>query len=239
MELSEVRAPEFLPRKKRISHSEMPKPRKVGRPRKPKGAGSTIISLRLNEALLERLRRAADGAGHGNLSREISTRLRQSFDRDLYKDLNPAERAICFLLLQLMGVIGWPLPADWHRYPVLFKAFRIAAPKLLAALEKEMQRKDEGEPISRSPYEEAIVKQWLSASPQRIARLAVDSTLSFLYFKPGAAASSKYFGFLKSAHREDDVKELKGTLYKMENARRDLQLEHLARSSISSKGRSQ
>src|SRR5262245_1622063 len=96
--------------------------RKMGRPKKLQGEGTEVVSVRIHEQIIDQLREAAEAAGHGNLSREINGRLRRSFEHDLYQNRDPAERAICFLLLELMGFIGcWPAPRDWYRYPVLFK----------------------------------------------------------------------------------------------------------------------
>src|SRR5262245_54823149 len=116
-----------------IREQRMPKPRKVGRPKKQEDEASVIISMRITKAQLAQLRRAAEDAGHGNLSREINNRLRRSFVREQDEIRNPATRAICFLFAEVADELLYPEVRDsWHRSPFLFKAVKAAFTKVLA-----------------------------------------------------------------------------------------------------------
>jgi hypothetical protein len=125
--------------------------RKVGRPKNPQGEGTAIISLRVNEGLLAQLRTAADRAGHGNLSREISNRLRLSLAREQHEGRDPALRALLFMIGALAERIsvGWisfekasrPQPQTlWRTDSVRFRAFKFAVKKLLDTLKEPRER---------------------------------------------------------------------------------------------------
>src|SRR5262245_53587120 len=110
---------------------------KRGRPKKPKGTGSVNISLRIDEALLARLKRFSHESGHDNLSREIMNRLKASFVPK--RDEDPAMRALCFLISHIAKSTSPPAPGSdksgvWRSNPFFFAAFKLAVAQLLDAL---------------------------------------------------------------------------------------------------------
>jgi len=221
----------------------MPKRRKVGRPKKPEGAGSVIISLRLNEALLAQLRRAADQAGHGILSREISNRLGRSLARERDESRDPATRALCFLISEIAEKIRWASP-QWHGKPFFFKAFKIGVAKLLDEIEpkgkiqpppmKKIVDVLREQPISKtfagidSQWADELVKAW--QTPKTIAGKAVKETVFDLYNVADLRAKSYLASLLNSEDKiargigEFSLAQAERTQYGMADVRRDLEL---------------
>jgi hypothetical protein len=220
----------------------MSKRRKVGRPKKSKGARSIIISLRLNETLLAQLRRAADRAGHGILSREISNRLGRSLARERDEGSDPATRALCFLMSEIVAKIRWASP-QWHGDPFLFKAFKIGVAKLLDEIEPkgkiqpppmkkvadEIRKRSISKRLAEidSQWAEELVKTW--QTPETIADKAVKETVSDLYRVADLRAKSYLAPLLNSEDKfaraigEFSLAQAERTQYGMADVRRDLE----------------
>jgi hypothetical protein len=115
----------------------MPKKRAPGGGRKSQGEFHQLtypFSVRMPEDLRNQLESAARESGRSS-GQELLMRLNRSFALDRNKDRDPATRAICFLVAELIEKISWPAPSEWRKSPFLFKAFRIALEKLLAGLQ--------------------------------------------------------------------------------------------------------
>ena len=109
---------------------------KRGRPPKPKDQATTLIAARLDNSLVERLKKSARENKHDNLSREITKRLEASFVK---KNQDPAVKALCFLISELAKLTSPPLPPGskhgvWRSNPFFYAAFKIAVGHLLEAL---------------------------------------------------------------------------------------------------------
>src|SRR5262249_25614849 len=108
---------------------------KRGRPKKPRP--TTLVAVRLDNSLVDKLKKSARENRHDNLSREIAIRLRTSF---AYKrDEDPAVRALCFLIGELASQTNpfgrrSETRGAWRSNPFFYAAFKLAVAKLLEAL---------------------------------------------------------------------------------------------------------
>src|SRR5262245_47904795 len=120
----------------------MVKRRKGGRPKKPRGARSVLISLRVHEELLRDLKQAADESGHGNLSQEINQRLRQSLvGQGIY---NEEMRALTWLFERALNILpGGKLMKDRWRF-IAFSGAVVAILNKLAPKGKTTPPSDYG-----------------------------------------------------------------------------------------------
>ncbi len=117
----------------------MPKQkRKPGAGRKPAGPfahNTAQLSIRMPDDLRAELERAAGKKGW-SLTQELLWRLRSSYRTEREQARRPpASRAISFLISELAERIGFFRLSEWHRFPLAFRAFRLAVAKVLAALE--------------------------------------------------------------------------------------------------------
>jgi hypothetical protein len=207
--------------------------RKVGRPPKPEGAGSVNISLRINETLLAQLRNAADRAGHGNLSREISRRLWVSLSDSLESD-RPTQ-AYCFLISQLASKVHFHRP-NWHHDAYFVRAFKLAVNKLLEAFEPQKKiRTPEFLKMLTSVYTRPghPLHKWtkrLAESPEALADEALKLILQQYQFnKPYHAGmeeiADKFDSPLPPGFKMGDaIDHARDAHYGMEHAKRDLRV---------------
>ena len=87
------------------------------------------MSLRMPEEMRDELQKAAGESGR-SITQEVLHRLQQSFVQDRKTNRDPATRALCFLFSELAEYVHHGTP-DWRSDPFLFRAFKIAIPKLL------------------------------------------------------------------------------------------------------------
>src|SRR5262245_52397409 len=101
-----------------------------GRPKRPEGMATTLVAVRLDNALVESLKKSASDNRHDNLSREITSRLKGSFAA---ADRDQAVRAFGFLVAEVAQnaiPAGYPR-GQWHSDPFLFQAFNVALSRVL------------------------------------------------------------------------------------------------------------
>ena len=106
--------------------------------RKPAGPfahNTAQLTIRMPDDLRDELELSANKKGW-SLTQELLWRLRSSYQRQRQERRRPpATRAICFLIGEIAGYASAFNPAEWHRSPFAFKAFRLAVARLLGALE--------------------------------------------------------------------------------------------------------
>jgi len=95
------------------------------------------ISLRLPAELINRLKKSARDNNHGNLSREIATRLRGSLHYKKQQD--PAVRALCYLISETAKHVAPSSPdidprIHWRSNPFYYAAFKVAVDRILDTL---------------------------------------------------------------------------------------------------------
>jgi len=144
----------------------MAKTRKPGGGRKPQGSISglrSVMSVRMTDAMRKALVKAAK-ENRRSTTQELLGRLEWSFKEDRKNKRDPASRALGFLIAELAEYVHSGT-ADWRSDPHLFKAFKIAVPKLLDGLPMPAGK------ITPPP------------SPEAIAEHAVEQTLA-AFFAP-------------------------------------------------------
>jgi hypothetical protein len=222
----------------------MKKRRKVGRPKKPPGVGSVNISLRINEALLQQLRDAADKAGHSNLSREIAYRLRRSLELDAERERDPALQGLLFLIGQLterisggMFVMGdeklrSDFKKEWRTDLFTFRAVKIAIGKLINALEEPPAEKE----VDPQRVANFLKKQGFDLTKMFGGDPEVIKHLMEIYRSPESMANFTFANFWTQMHTSDlrlpegerelmrEHPYLQREHYRLEDARKALEL---------------
>ncbi len=193
----------------------MPRKRAAGGGRKPKGdfAGlSSPLSIRMPADLRKELEAAARDSGK-SVTQELLRRLNDSFQRDRDKNRDPASRALCYLLAELIEIVSQntfeePKQSEWRNNPFAFRVIKLAFNRALDALEPkgEMHQPD---------------VNWLSLnmifgdSPEEMAENAAMAILFLLHRPPTA---DKSIGQVLVPKQEQQH-------YGMTNAARDLQID--------------
>jgi hypothetical protein len=116
--------------------------RAPGGGRKPKGDFSRLespVSVRMPQDMRTQLEAAARRSGR-SVSQELLTRLDISLNKDRNKAVDPAMRAINFLISSLAYAVHWNMP-NWRSDRFLFRAIKIGINKLLDALEPSGEMK--------------------------------------------------------------------------------------------------
>ena len=117
--------------------------RAPGAGRKPKGNFSrlsSVLTVRMPDQMRKRLAAAAKKrpAGGWSVSQELLHRVQRSFDRERDERRDPATRALCYLLAEVISMATTVLPnRDWRSDPFVFRSISLAFTQLLAALEPE------------------------------------------------------------------------------------------------------
>jgi hypothetical protein len=208
------------------------KTRAPGAGRKPQGEFGRLespFSVRMPEDLRKQLEAAAVKSGR-SASQELLRRLSSSFGRDYDKSRDPATRALCFLLAELVEHIRLPLPDEWHRNPFLFGAFKIGFTQLLDALEpKGKQQSPLSKWRAKSELGSKMLERW--KSPRAVGDEAAAYTLTGLYrghTSPekirdiwGDAVNSDH---IMARHAAASINKVERTWYGMEQARQGLNL---------------
>lgn len=212
--------------------------RAPGGGRKPKGefAGlASPLSIRMPAEMRAQLEAAARRSGR-SLSQELLTRLDGSMNKDRNKAVDPAMRALCFLMSSLAYLVHWNMP-NWRSDKFLFRAIKIAIGNLLDALEPggEMKLPDFWRAAAHAgdesilPGSEKFTKDVEAAiqSPEAMAEYAVWVTMqNFASPRPqnwealrGLASRPEYqeIGGKILKHQED-------LYYGMNDARKDLRI---------------
>jgi hypothetical protein len=116
--------------------------RAAGGGRKPRGEFSRLastLSIRMPADMRARLEASAARRQNGNgwvLTQEILHRLQRSFDREREEQRDPASRALCYLLAQVIATAATSVrPRDWRSDPFAFRAIKLAFAQILDALE--------------------------------------------------------------------------------------------------------
>jgi hypothetical protein len=203
----------------------MVRKRSPGGGRKPIGpsAARAQFSVRMPDDMRAQLE--AEAQKHGRtLTQEMLQRLRRSLRED---DRDPAMRAMFYILSQVAEKVGSDvldiprrrglLARPWTRDPFVFKAFRLAVEKVLAALEPSGEL--------RSPYRsEAPEALGKFATPEGSAEFAADYVLHLILF------GSPYTPEQMAQYRKEDggesfANEIALDAYDMSHARKGLGLE--------------
>jgi hypothetical protein len=115
----------------------MKQKRKSQAGRKPAGPfahNTGQLTIRMPDDLRFELERSANKKGW-SLTQELLWRVRSSYMRRREEERRtPATRALCFLIGEIAQQAGLTI-SEWHRCPFAFRAFRLAAARLLEALE--------------------------------------------------------------------------------------------------------
>ena len=146
--------------------------RAPGGGRKPKGEFAKLgspSSIRLPPEMRDQLEAAAQRSGR-SLSQEMLARLDSSLNRDRNKAVDPAMRALCFLISSLARSIHWNKP-NWRADPFLFRAIKIGIGKLLDALEPGGEMKLPG-------FWRACVDYWDGSGENEVLAKARDVLLA-------------------------------------------------------------
>jgi hypothetical protein len=116
--------------------------RAPGGGRKPQGdfdqLSSSPFSVRMPDYLRKQLEMAAERTGR-SAGQELLSRLNDSFRRDYSKGRDPATRALCFVLAELIEKVrreGRPWD-KWHTDLFMFRAVRVGFATVLKALEPQ------------------------------------------------------------------------------------------------------
>lgn len=216
--------------------------------RKPQGEfdGLTApFSLRMPQELREQLAAAAKKSRR-SVGQEVVSRLTNSFGIDRNKERDPAVRAICFLLAELVDKIRWASgPYEWHTSPFLFRTVKIGFAKLLDAIEpkgelpppppmlsmaEDLKKRSKGTPLEKDATRAANEMAALWKTPQRVGAKAAENTISDLYH--GAQSEIETLSRLLGFEENEQVRELatfgkaraERTHYGMSDVRRDLKL---------------
>lgn len=166
------------------------------------------------------------------VTEELLWRLRGSFAREEEEKRDPVTRAYCFLISQIADGVraGLQLP-NWHRNPVIFRAFKFGVANLLDVVEP----KGEAEPPFANLFEPDHPMHRLFAerykSPEGLGDLVAGAVLtSLLYFNPKMLTQELRKGIenTASAAFTDKTKatrmlsEIDEGFYSMSRARHDL-----------------
>jgi hypothetical protein len=119
----------------------MARKRAPGAGKKPRGeyAGlAATLSIRMPADMRAGLERSAAKRRQGgwSLTQEILWRLQRSFDRERDERRDPASRALCYLLAEVISAVA-PNTAgpNWRSDPFAFRAIKLAFGQILDALE--------------------------------------------------------------------------------------------------------
>ena len=230
-----------------MAKREMPKRRRApGGGRKPAGPFSElreVMSIRVTTEMRDNLAKAAT-ANKRSVTQELLHRLQWSFDEDHKNYRDPATAALCFLFADLAeNVHGADF--EWRSDPFLFQAFKIGVSKMLdglpqpagkvekpALLQAMLERLSADNPTNKTEWvkrERELLTQ-ITKSPEAWGADAAGRTLA-AYFKP----SIRYKDFEPRQKELDAMTSIPGlfskvlrhqenTFYRMERARRDLDL---------------
>lgn len=217
------------------------KKRRPGGGRKPQGEVSglrSVMSFRLPTEMRDELAKAAQASGN-SVTQEVLSRLGRSFKEDRKNYRDPATKALCFLFSDLAENTHMGTP-NWRADPYLFRAFTVAVPKLLAALQPPgkpqtprllkalLAALSTDDPMNKTKSSKAMRERCarMMKSPEALAGVAVDATLS-AFFRPSQRhkewepwreeIDAKTAGFFSEILRHQ-----KNTYYGMEAAKRDL-----------------
>jgi hypothetical protein len=119
----------------------MARKRAPGGGRKPRGAFSQLaatLSIRMPADMRAKLEAsAARRPGKGwVLTQEILHRLQRTFDRERDERRDPASRALCYLLAQVIATVALNVkPREWRSDPFAFRTMKLAFNQILDALE--------------------------------------------------------------------------------------------------------
>jgi hypothetical protein len=160
----------------------MVRKRAAGGGRKPKGdfhKVSSSFSIRMPAEMRAELKAAA-GKNDRAEGQELLRRLQDSFHRDRDKSRDPASRALCYLLAELIELVSLnsfenPKKSEWRNNPFAFRVIKLAFTQILKSLEP----KGEIQPPSG---------EWLNAffmirtdKPDEMAEVAAVIILSMLH----------------------------------------------------------
>jgi hypothetical protein len=105
------------------------------RPAGPFTNNTSQLTIRMPDDLRAELQEAADKKGW-SLTQELLFRAGPSYRRHRDRERqSPATRALCYLINTIAMRLDFFDPANWHRSPFAFRAFRIGVAKLLEALQ--------------------------------------------------------------------------------------------------------
>src|SRR5262249_30665631 len=90
------------------------------------------MSVRMTDAMRKALMKAAKDSDR-SITQELLHRLEGSFVQDRKNERDPASKALCFLFAELAEYVHLGT-SDWRSDPFLFKAYKLAVPKLLDGL---------------------------------------------------------------------------------------------------------
>jgi hypothetical protein len=135
----------------------------------------------------EQLSTAAKGRRQGrgwSLTQELLFRLQRSFDRERDERRDPAARALCYLLAEVITTVAFNVrPRHWRSDPFAFRTMRLAFNYLLDALEPsgEIQaptRTDKGNPLAELglPGDRLLLSQQ-HQTPEDMARFTSEVLL--------------------------------------------------------------
>jgi Arc-like DNA binding domain len=163
----------------------VPRKRAAGGGRKPKGdfAGlSSPLSIRMPTDLRKELEAAARDSGK-SITQELLRRLNDSFQRDRNKKRDPASRALCYLLAELIELVKVNMGEDrqqWRADPFAFQSIKLGFAQILDALEPKGEIKPPDD-ISLNPV--AVIA---ATSPDAMAKTAAQLILYWLQTPPRA-----------------------------------------------------
>jgi hypothetical protein len=139
----------------------MAKKRAPGGGRKPKGEFSQLaatLSIRMPADMRAKLGASAARRRNGKgwvLTQEILYRLQHSFDRERDEQRDPASRALCYLLAQVIATVAANVrPREWRSDPFAFRTMKLAFGQILDALEPKGEIRppsrveDKGDPFA-------------------------------------------------------------------------------------------
>jgi Arc-like DNA binding domain len=211
----------------------MKQKRKPGAGRKPAGPfahNTAQLSIRMPDDLRAELERSANKKGR-SLSQELLWRLRSSYRTEREQERRPpASRAISFLISELAERIGSFHLSEWHRYPLVFRAFRLAAAKVLEALEPRT-----GDPaLTLNPFaliaeadRQVFADETLPAhdTPESFADFVANGLIhDLLHGRPQMQAALRNMRNDPAPELRDLAAAVLDMLYGVEDARRDLEI---------------
>src|SRR5215510_3323980 len=111
--------------------------RAPGGGRKPRGKYSNLsatLTMRMPNDLRQQLEVAADKRGE-SLAQEMIRRLHHSLRREMDVKRDPAPRAMCFLLAQVIETVGLNVrPREWRADPFAYQTMKLAFNHIVDAL---------------------------------------------------------------------------------------------------------
>ncbi len=162
----------------------MARKRAPGGGRKPRGEFSKLaspLSIRMPHDMRGTLSAAARASGK-SVTQELLRRLNDSFRRDRDRKRDPASRALCFLLAELIELVKLntaenPQPSEWRSNPFAFRSVRLAFAHVMDALEPKGKM--------RAPTDVWLSHAMISAdTPEKMAANAAELVLYWLRRPP-------------------------------------------------------